>query len=68
MVDSTSPEWVKFNKEHKDSGDSIEVDGKRMYQWRCSCGASRLMNLNSGLPLGLKVQWWKHFDEVLKQI
>lgn len=67
MVTNSSPEWLAFNKKHKDSGKSIEIDGKRMYQWSCSCGASEILSHNSGLPLGLKVQWRKHFEELLKR-
>ena len=67
MPEETSKDWIKFNKLHKDSGSTIEVDGTKMYQWSCSCGASKLIKLNSGIPLGLKVQWRNHFDELKKQ-
>ena len=57
--------WEKFNKKHTDSGRTVEVDGKKMYEWNCSCGATKLLRLNSGIPLGLKIQWQNHYTEIM---
>lgn len=59
-------EWVKFNKAHKDSGQAVNIEGKPMYQWSCSCGSNKLLRMNSGIPLGLKIQWRSHFEEVVR--
>ena len=66
MSTASMSDWEKFNKVHKDSGHVVNIEGKPMYQWSCSCGSNKLLNFNSGIPLGLKIQWRTHFKEVLK--
>jgi hypothetical protein len=58
--------WNEFHKKHKSSWEITHIDGTPKMLWKCSCGIERLLPVNSGLPLGLKVQSWTHFDELNK--
>ena len=58
-----SKEWVEFNKKH------VEVSSKldklsNTYRIECKCGWYINLNVNSGLPLGMKVAWWHHFNSL----
>jgi len=60
--------WNEFLKKHKDSWEVTNIDGSQKMLWKCSCGIERFLPLNSGIPLGLKVQVWTHFEEVKKNM
>jgi hypothetical protein len=62
----TEISWNDFLKKHKSSWEITTIDGSQKMLWKCSCGIERYLRLNSGLPLGLKVQMWTHYDELKK--
>ena len=49
-----------FTKKHKPSGHKDIVQGVEKYRWICSCGATLDLPMNSGILLGVKIQWQKH--------
>jgi len=54
-----------FTKNHKPTGYKVIVEGVEKYRWTCSCGATRDLPMNSGIWLGVKIQWQKHYKEVI---
>jgi hypothetical protein len=62
----TEISWIEFLKKHRDSWEVTEIEGTSKMHWKCSCGIERFLPLNSGIPLGLKVQVWTHFEEIKK--
>ena len=34
-MESSSEDWIKFNKKHKDSWETIQVDGVPKIRWKC---------------------------------
>lgn len=57
----------EFFKKHETSGYKTEVDGREVYRWVCSCGVTRDLPLNSGIWLGVKIQWHKHISELMER-
>ncbi|QLL24219.1 hypothetical protein DLE04_00405 [Actinobacteria bacterium IMCC26103] len=62
-----SDAWVKFNKTHHDSTETIEVDGVKKLHWKCSCGAENIFPANSGWVVGSKVNWRNHFESLKRE-
>ena len=61
-LESTSADWIKFNKKHKDSWETIQVDGIPKIHWKCTCGEEQIVAANSGFIVGVKVMWRNHFE------
>lgn len=59
------PKPKEFTDKHKPSGHKVIVQGVEKYRWICSCGATRDLPMNSGIWLGVKIQWQKHYKEVI---
>lgn len=60
-----SDRWRKFRANHSSSGVMLDNQGVKQYEWKCSCGAKKILPNNSGLPLGLKVVEQNHFKEIM---
>ena len=58
------PGKEEFLQKHRPSGHKITIDGLEKYRWICSCGATRDLPMNSGIWLGVKIQWQNHYREV----
>ena len=58
-----SKEWIDFNKKHKEVSSKLDKPSNT-YRIECKCGWYINLNVNSGLPLGMKVAWWHHFNSL----
>ena len=47
-MESSSEDWIRFNKKHKDSWETIQVDGVPKIHWKCTCGEEQIVAANSG--------------------
>lgn len=63
-LESTSADWIKFNEKHKDSWETIQVDGVPKIHWKCTCGEEQIVAANSGFIVGVKVLWRNHFEAI----
>jgi hypothetical protein len=63
-LESTSADWIKFNKNHKDSWEIVRVDGETKIHWKCKCGEEQIVAANSGFIVGVKVLWQNHFHAI----
>ena len=61
-MESSSEDWIKFNKKHKVSWETIEVGGVQKIHWKCTCGEEQIVAANSGFIVGVKVMWRNHFQ------
>lgn len=60
------PSKDQFAEKHKPAtGHKVIVGGTEKYRWVCTCGATRDLPVNSGLWLGVKIQWEKHYKEIM---
>jgi len=66
-MESSSPDWINFNKKHKASWETIQVDGTPKIHWRCTCGEEQIVAANSGFIIGVKVMWRNHFESVKRE-
>jgi lysyl-tRNA synthetase class I len=61
-LENSSAEWIKFNKKHKSSWETVQVDGTPKIHWKCTCGEGQIVPANSGFIIGVKVMWRNHFE------
>jgi hypothetical protein len=66
-LESFNADWIKFNKQHKDSWQTIQVDGETKIHWKCTCGEEKIVAANPGFIVGVKVMWRNHFQEMKRE-